>query len=105
MRRQRVKAYLLGIVMLCGATAAFGQDVVKPIPPVGKEIPAADRGELEAGVAKLGREIDTLREELRDKPALLALLPDIQIYHNAVRYPLTYNEPMDVKSARAALAD
>jgi len=97
---------LLGIVMLCVATAAaFAQDVVKPIPPLGKPIPAADRAELEAGVAKLGQDIDTLRQQLQDKPALLALLPDIQIYHNAVRYPLTYDEPMDVKSARQALAD
>jgi hypothetical protein len=29
------------------------------------------------GVAALGREIETLRETLRDKPTWLALLPDL----------------------------
>ena len=38
--------------------------------------------------------------ELKERPGLLALFPDIQIYHNAVRYPLVYHEPIDMKSAR-----
>ena len=33
-----------------------------------------------------------LRESLKSKPALLRLLPDVQIYHNAVRYALAYDE-------------
>src|SRR5689334_16964324 len=92
-RRPRVIRPLLAIAALfLSTTTLLAQDVVKPIPPLGKPIPAADRAELEAGVAKLGQDIDTLRQQLQDKPALLALLPDIQIYHNAVRYPLTYDE-------------
>src|SRR5258706_16454007 len=90
------------------ANLAGAQDAIKPIPPIpakDKELSPADRAELDAGVAKLGQEIDTLRTQLKDKPSLLALLPDIQIYHNAVRYPLIYHELIDAKSARAALAD
>jgi dienelactone hydrolase len=78
---------------------------VRPIPPSGKELAPADRAELEAGVAAFGRQVDALRRELIDNPDGLALLPDVQVYHNAVRYPLVYNEPLDVAQARAALAE
>jgi predicted peptidase len=67
-------------------------DKVRRVPPPGIAIPAAARTELEAGVADLGKEIDSLRVALKAKPALLDLLPDVQIYHNAVRYALAYDE-------------
>jgi len=67
-------------------------DKVRQIPPPGVEVSAADRAELEAGIAALGKEIDALREALKVKPALLELLPDVQIFHNAARYALQYNE-------------
>jgi pimeloyl-ACP methyl ester carboxylesterase len=75
---------------------------VRRIPPAGVEIPAADRAELEAGVARLGKEIEALRVDLKNNPALLDLLPDVQIFCNAVRYALTYGEffkPEEVKAA------
>src|SRR4030095_2755369 len=53
--------------------------------------------ELTASIAALGKEIDALRVELRAKRAFLALLPDVQIFHNAVRYALEYNEFFDAK--------
>jgi pimeloyl-ACP methyl ester carboxylesterase len=65
---------------------------VRPVPPPGLAIPDGDRTDLQAGADALGKEIDGLRTALKGKPALLDLLPDVQIYHNAVRYALTYNE-------------
>ena len=65
---------------------------IKRIPPAGISVPDTDRTELQAGVDELGKQIDSLRESLAKKPALLELLPDVQIFHNAVRYALTYNE-------------
>jgi pimeloyl-ACP methyl ester carboxylesterase len=65
---------------------------VRPVPPPGVKIPDADRAELETGAAALGKEIDGLRAALKGKPALLDLLPDVQVYHNAVRYALAYDE-------------
>ena len=59
---------------------------------------------LQTGVDALGKEIDDLRTALKDKPALLDLLPDVQIYYNAVRYALTYNEFYDVKQVATAKA-
>jgi pimeloyl-ACP methyl ester carboxylesterase len=76
---------------------------VRPIPPPGIKIADADRVALEAGAAALGREIEALRDSLKSKPDLLALLPDVQIYHNAVRYALVYNEffrPREVPAAK-----
>ncbi len=57
-------------------------------PPKGIETPPAVRAELSAGVAKLGGDIESLKTTLKAKPQLLALLPDVQIFHNAVRYAL-----------------
>lgn len=77
------------------------------VPPPGVEIPATDRAELETGVAALGREIELLRESLKSKPALLDLLPDVQIFQNAVRYALIYNEffkPEEVNQAKKQLS-
>src|ERR1051325_10419468 len=39
----------------------------------------------------LGHEIDDLKKSLQPKPDLLALVPDVQIYYNAVRYALDDN--------------
>jgi Prolyl oligopeptidase family len=57
---------------------------MRPIPPVGVEVPAADRTELENGL----RRLKAAMEKLKDHP----LLPDVMIYHEAVRYALQYNE-------------
>lgn len=79
---------------------------VRQIPPPGIEVPAADRAELEAGIASLGKEIEGLRETLKKKPALLELLPDVQIFLNAARYALQYNEfykPEEIATAKKQL--
>ena len=70
-------------------------------------VPADVKAELTAGVASLGKEIEVLRASLKGKPALLALLPDVQIYHNAVRYALEddiFTSTNQFKSARTLLA-
>ena len=57
---------------------------MRPIPPVGIEVPAPDRNELEAGLKRLKAAMDKLGNH--------PLLPDVMIYHEAVRYALQYNE-------------
>src|SRR5262249_42558681 len=79
-------------------------DKVRPIPPPGIDIPAADRGEIQTGLEQLGSAIESLRESLKQKPTLLELLPDVQIYHNAVQYAIEYNEIFDPKEITAAKA-
>ncbi len=91
--------WLLGALVLVGASALLADgpgdniaEKVRPVPPPGVKIAAGDRQELETGVAALGKEIADLRALLASKPALLELLPDVQIYHNAVRYALANDE-------------
>lgn len=81
---------------------------VKKIPPPGVAVPEADRQALQAGVEELGKRIDAVREAQKKSPALLELLPDVQIYHNAVRYALAYDEffsPGDIAKARVLLKE
>ncbi len=83
-------------------------DKVRPIPPPGILVPEADRRHLTAGAAWLGAEIDLLRRELAAKPALLARLPDVQIFHKAVDWALRYEEfhaTNELAAARAALQE
>jgi dienelactone hydrolase len=86
---------LFAVVALGSAVAADGPgdnlpDKVRPVPPPGIAVPDAVRAELQAGSDTLGRQIEELRTALTGR--LLELLPDVQIYHNAVRYALRYNE-------------
>src|SRR5258705_3980505 len=105
----------ISMLFVIGLAAGFGAkgdgakdnvpDKVRPIPPLPtKELSEADRAELEAGVAKLGAEIASLKAGLTDK-RLLELLPDVEIYHEAVRYPLVYHEDIDPKLGCKALED
>ena len=100
-----VKRLLTGVVVATLLIAHRGMaQPFKPLPPKGNGLNPKDRAELEAGVAELGRSIEALRQS----PVALdlsVLLPDVQIYHNAVRYPLVYDEPVSVPAARAALAE
>src|SRR5262245_59038818 len=88
---------LVALVVLGGVVGADGPgdnlpDKVRPVPPPGIAVPPEVRAELQAGSDALGREIAELRTALKARPRLLELLPDVQIYHNAVRYALQFNE-------------
>jgi pimeloyl-ACP methyl ester carboxylesterase len=93
---------LLSLPLRADGPADNQPDKVRPVPPPGVAIPAAARTELEQGVADLGKEIENLRGALKGKTNLLELLPDVQIYHNAVRYALTYNEFFKTNEVNAA---
>jgi hypothetical protein len=81
-------------------------DKVRRVPPPGIKIADADRQELAAGVQQLGQAIaglPTALKGLKGKGAALAeLLPDVQIYHNAVRYALEHNEIYNAGEVAAA---
>jgi len=77
---------------------------VRRIPPPGIPLAVADREELKSGSAALGHEIETLRTTLKAKPDLLGLLPDVQIFHNAVRYALVYVEFFNAREIPVARA-
>jgi hypothetical protein len=92
---QRIIALL--VMALPGAALADGPrdnlpDNVRPVPPPGIKVPPEVRVKLGRGLDELGDAIIQLARFLRDKPALRDLLPDVAIYHKAVKYALTYDE-------------
>jgi pimeloyl-ACP methyl ester carboxylesterase len=70
---------------------------VARIPPPGIAVPENVRTELRAGCDELAKSIAEQRIALVGKPDLLALLPDVEIYHKAVDWALRYNEFYDAK--------
>lgn len=76
----------------------------KRLPPTGIAIPAAARAELASDAAALRQEIDALAAELgtAHNSRLLALLPDVEIFHKAVDWPLRYDEFFDAKQVAFA---
>ena len=100
---------VLGFLTLASALRADGPgdnvaDKVRRVPPPGIALAAADREELKNGSDALGHDIESLRAALKDKPDLLDLLPDIQIFHNAVRYALDYDEFFNAREIPVARA-
>ncbi|HEY1380716.1 MAG TPA: prolyl oligopeptidase family serine peptidase [Gemmataceae bacterium] len=67
-------------------------DKVRRIPPPGIAVPDNVHTELRASCDELAKAIDGLRKSLAGKPDLLALLPDVEVYHKAVDWALRYNE-------------
>ena len=107
--RKAIWSVVLVMVWVVAARADGPQDNlvanVRPIPPVPKPMTPGDKADVEAGVASLEKEIAALRKELAGKPELLALLPDVEIYYNALRYPLKYDEPYDMKLLKKQIGE
>ena len=105
---------LISLCLLLAASYALADgpsdnsaDKVRRVPPPGIKLSEADRAELTERTAKLAQEIEALRGDLKSKPALLELLPDVEIYHKAVDWALRYDEffkTNETSSARALLA-
>lgn len=67
-------------------------DQVRPVPPPGIPVPDADRQALQDGVKALEDQLAGLRTSLAKKPALLELLPDVEIFYKAVDWALRFDE-------------
>jgi dienelactone hydrolase len=75
---------------------------VRRVPPLGVKIGDAERADLDRETKLLAGEIDTLRDRLKTKPALAELLPDVEIFHKAVRWALDYDEFYGTNEVREA---
>ncbi|MFO0877197.1 MAG: prolyl oligopeptidase family serine peptidase [Gemmataceae bacterium] len=79
---------------------------VRPVPPVGIAVPEEEQAALARGLESLGAELASLAKEGSKNPALAELLPDVEIFHKAVRYALKHNEfylPNEIKLAKSLL--
>src|SRR6266478_6061198 len=86
-------------ILLLIAASLYGQNTpIRPVPPPGIAVSPEDRKDLEAGLKRLAASIEKLQGK--------SLLPDVQIFHEAVRFALTYNEffkPEEVYRAKELL--
>ncbi len=105
---RRLAALIVAGLLFAPASLADGPkdnlpDQVRPIPPVGVELSAAEREELDKGLGELNQAIGKLRERTakakdKDKDKQIAeLLPDVEIFHRAVRQAVDYREFFDKK--------
>ena len=94
--------FLLALVLSLRADGPTDNIVekVRPVPPPGIAVPEADRQELMQGLERLGQAIADLRSSTNRVSK--DLWPDVQIYHNAVRYALQYNEFFNTNEIRDA---
>ncbi len=89
---------LAGTILADGPTDNVAE-TVRRVPPPGLAINAADRAELEQGTAALKKEIESLHGPL---------VPDVQIFYNAVHYALAYDEfykTNEIATAKLLLAE
>lgn len=96
--------------LLCIATTAFADgpkdnsaDSVRPVPPLGVEVPAPEKAALEAALKKLRTTIDEAAKAQAKDPRLADLLPDVEVYYKATDWALRYNEVFNVKDIKTAL--
>jgi dienelactone hydrolase len=100
--------FMTGGLFVAGSAGADGPADnipvnVRPVPPPGIPVPAADRAELQRGLAELTEKIDRLRGDSKAAP----WLPDVQIFQNAIRYALEHQEFLavqDIGRGKALLA-
>jgi dienelactone hydrolase len=88
------------LILLATAAILPAQTNDRPIPPPGIKLSDADRSQLQSGLDKLKESIRALGRH--------SLLPDVQIFRNAVQYALQYDEffdPPDVAKARTLLIE
>ncbi len=113
--RPQISPPLLAWLALALATSASGQeggqeggrDRPPRVPRLGIEVPAGDRQALEAGLGELKGAIDRL-VAAKDPKVDPLLLPDVQVFHKAVRDALAHREffdPKDVAKAKGQLAE
>ncbi len=91
--------FLTGAVVLMTSIGSWADgpadnkaENVRKIPSVGIEVPEDKEAELRKGLADLGKKMEELEKILAKEAKWLELMPDVEIYHKAVRYVLDYQE-------------
>ena len=79
-------------------------DSVRPIPPPGVELTAEDKQPVEKALADFTAELKALREIAGKKPQVADLLPDVEVFHKAVDWPLRFGEFFKKQELATALS-
>lgn len=83
---------------LAAASLLLAQPEVRPVPPPGVAVPEADRAQLTAGLERLADSLGKLKGS--------TLLPDVQVFYDAVRLALKHDEffkPEEIGRAKELL--
>lgn len=83
-------------------------DNVRPVPPIGIDVPEADVKTLTQGLTELRAAIDAAVKAQAKNPKLADLLPDVEIFYKGVDWALRFKEihkPAEIKSALETLAE
>ncbi|MBA2114034.1 prolyl oligopeptidase family serine peptidase [Bremerella alba] len=105
---------LLLVVAFCISASTLWADgpadnipgTVRPVPPEGIEVPAADAAELAQGLERLDDLIKRLK--MRRDAMTPLMLPDVEIFSRALQQALTYREfykPADIIAAKQTLTE
>ncbi|GAA5134958.1 prolyl oligopeptidase family serine peptidase [Prosthecobacter algae] len=83
-------------------------DNVRPVPPIGIDVPEADVKALTQGLSELRTAIDAAVKAQAKNPKLADLSPDVEIFYKGVDWALKFKEihkPAEIKSALETLAE
>lgn len=83
-------------------------DSVRRIPPAGVEVPQEIRIQLEAGLVEIDAWLQGSGAKLKNRPDLMALVPDVEVYRKAVNDALRHAEfqnPREFAVASELLAE
>jgi dienelactone hydrolase len=103
----RIVSFSLAVcTVLADGLADNLADKVRPVPPPGLPLPEEARKELVTGLEDLQTEIAILNSA--SNKVIRSLVPDVQIFANAIHYALRYDEFLngtnDLREARSILA-
>ncbi|MCH9655348.1 MAG: hypothetical protein K0U86_21905 [Planctomycetes bacterium] len=83
-------ATLSPALLLADGPADNIPEKVRKIPALGVEVPEKQKQQLQQGLAKLQASLDQLKKSKDSR--IQSLIPDVEIYHRAVRCALEYQE-------------
>jgi len=78
---------------------------VRAIPPIPKAMTPGDKRMWRRGWLRWRRRLRRCGKSWREGGVGWPLLPDVEIYYNALRYPLIYNEPYDMKLLKKQIGE
>lgn len=102
-----MRLLLVCLVVLLASTGMFGaESLSRRVPPPGLELPTEVRKELDTRTTALATAIEQLRRKAATQLEITELLPDVEVFHKAVRWALDYGEfyrSNEVQGARELL--
>jgi pimeloyl-ACP methyl ester carboxylesterase len=95
LRKLAIGVFLAIVAQPFASAQLFADDAAppRPVPPLGIEVPAADRAELERGLTALDASLKELSAS--NVEHIQSLLPDVQVFQRAVSSAVLNNEFFD----------